>query len=193
MATSQQSDSSKYKQQFLQKYNELVESINSKHFEEYQKVAPKHRAFEIFKAGLLENILSYFNGIWDSTNTDEHLHILDLLKADPKNDSEKKWRPTGKSAEEQVRPLVINKLKWQIKMYERQIQFHKQQLERAVSQVELGRKKWADFVEMRESLKSALTSEMQDFKNIECQITALDETVIDDLQREQVRTLKLRL
>lgn len=38
-------------------------------------------------------------------------------------------RPTGKSAEEQVRPLVINKLKWQIKMYERQIQFHKQQLE----------------------------------------------------------------
>lgn len=52
-----------------------------------------------------------------------------------------------------------------------------------MSQVELGRKKWADFVETRESLKVALTGELQDFKNIECQIIALDETIIDDLQR----------
>ncbi|XP_062544797.1 uncharacterized protein LOC134211685 [Armigeres subalbatus] len=183
MAVAKESESSKYKQQFLQKYNELVESVNSTHFEEYRKIAPKHRSFEVFKAGLLENILFYFNSIWDSTGTEEHLSILDLLKADPRNNSERKWRPTGKSAEEQVRPLVINKLKWQIKMYEKQIQFHKQQLERAVSQVEAGRKKWSEFVERKESLKVALTGELQDFKNIECQITALDETLIDDLQR----------
>lgn len=174
---------SKYKQQFLQKYDELLESISAEHFEEFNRIAPKQRVFEIFKAGLLKNILSYFNTVWDFTDTDEHLHVLELLKKDARNDPDKKWRPTGKSVGEQTRPLVVNKLKWQIKFYEKQIQFQKQQLERAVTQVEAGRKKWTDLEEKRKSTKAVVTSELQDFKRIEAQIMNIEDKLIHDLQR----------
>lgn len=183
MAMSNQPEVSKYKQQFLEKYSEMLEWIRPEHFAEYNKRAPNHRSIEVFRGGLLENILSYFNTVWDSTNTDEQLNVLDMLKADPKNDSAKKWRPTGKSAEEQVRPLMINKLKWQKKMYERQIEYQKQQLEQAVTQVELSRKRWADLNKRREFLKSAITSELQDFKIIESQIIDNDDKAVKDLQR----------
>ncbi|XP_058458858.1 uncharacterized protein LOC131435213 [Malaya genurostris] len=106
-----------------------------------------------------------------------------MLKTDSRNDPEKKWRPTGKSVDEQVRPLEINKLKWQLKYYEKQIQFQKQQLERAVSQVEVGRKLLSDLMVRRESLLTAVTNELKDFKSIEAQITDIDEKINGDLQR----------
>ncbi|XP_065081959.1 uncharacterized protein LOC135704431 [Ochlerotatus camptorhynchus] len=183
MATSNQPDVSKYKQKFLETYGEMLEWIRPEHFAEYNERAPNHRSIEVFRGGLLENLLSYFNNVWDTTNTDEQLNVLDMLKADPKNDSVKKWRPTGKSAQEQVRPLIINKLKWQKRMYEKQIQYQKQQLEQAVTQVELSRKKWTDLNERREFLKNAITSELQDLKNIESQITDIEDKVTEDLQR----------
>ncbi|XP_058457975.1 uncharacterized protein LOC131434821 isoform X2 [Malaya genurostris] len=152
-------------------------------FIEYTGIAPKQTSFQVFKDGLLNNILSYFNSIWDFTDTDDHLQVLQMLKTDSRNDPEKKWRPTGKSVDEQVRPLEINKLKWQLKYYEKQIQFQKQQLERAVSQVEVGRKLLSDLMVRRESLLTAVTNELKDFKSIEAQITDIDEKINGDLQR----------
>lgn len=141
--------------------------------------------------------------MWDYTDTEEHLQVLDVLKADPRNDSEKKWRPTDKSVQEQVRPLVVNKLKWQIKYYEKQIQFQKQQLEvifgftleriwigvlivwfsqRAVLKIEQGRTKYADLLERRESLKNAVSNELKDLKKIDAQISDMADKLVDDLQ-----------
>lgn len=141
--------------------------------------------------------------MWDYTDTEEHLQVLDVLKADPRNDSEKKWRPTDKSVQEQVRPLVVNKLKWQIKYYEKQIQFQKQQLEvifgftleriwigvlifwfsqRAVLKIEQGRTKYADLLERRESLKNAVSNELKDLKKIDAQISDMADKLVEDLQ-----------
>ncbi|XP_055628655.1 uncharacterized protein LOC129770064 [Toxorhynchites rutilus septentrionalis] len=174
---------SEYKMRFLKKYNEMVEQISPEHFDEYNKIAPKYRVFEIYKAGLLDNILSYFNTIWNFTDTDEHLNILDLMKNDHRNDSDKKWRPTGKSVEEQTRPLIVNKLKWQLKYYEKQIEFQKQQLERAVLRVEASRQKWKNLLERRESVKASVTCELNDLRKIESQIIDFEEKIVEDLQR----------
>ncbi|XP_058827687.1 uncharacterized protein LOC131687615 isoform X2 [Topomyia yanbarensis] len=161
----------------------LASSFREEHFIEYIEIASKQNSFEIFKEGLLSNILSYFNSIWDFTDTDDHLQVLEMLKADPRNDTDKKWRPTGKSVDEQIRPLEMNKLKWQIKYYEKQIQFQKQQLERAVSQVEAGRKLLADLTERRGSVITTVMNELKEFKSIETQITDIDEKINGDLQR----------
>uniref|UniRef100_A0A8D8JQ99 (northern house mosquito) hypothetical protein n=1 Tax=Culex pipiens TaxID=7175 RepID=A0A8D8JQ99_CULPI len=178
---SNQEKPSKYKKQFEQKYNELVQSISATHFEDYDKLS-KENALKIFQTGLRNNILSQFSAVWDYTDTEEHLQVLDVLKADPRNDSEKKWRPTDKSVQEQVRPLVVNKLKWQIKYYEKQIQFQKQQLERAVLKIEQGRTKYADLLERRESLKNAVSNELKDLKKIDAQISDMADKLVDDLQ-----------
>ncbi|XP_055538712.1 uncharacterized protein LOC129726099 isoform X2 [Wyeomyia smithii] len=174
---------SKYKQKFLDKYSEMINEIRFHHFKDYNGINKNENLFSIFKAGLLDNILSHFNKIWDCIDTDEHLHVLEVLKTDPRNDSVKKWRPTGKSAEEQVRPLVVNKLKWQIKYYKKQIQFQKQQLENAVARIETGRKRLAEAKIEREAVVAAVTSELRDFKRIEAQITDIDEKINNDLQQ----------
>ncbi|XP_053683646.1 uncharacterized protein LOC128733845 isoform X2 [Sabethes cyaneus] len=173
---------SKYKQKFLDKYLELVNAIRIQHFMEYSNIDKTENLFSVFKMGLLDNILSHFNKIWDCIDTDEHLQVLEVLEADPRNDSVKKWRPTGKSAEEQVRPLVVNKLKWQIKYYKSQIQFQKEQLECAVAKTEAGRKRLADATARKEAITAAVTSELKDFKRIEAQIMDIDTKINNDLQ-----------
>lgn len=174
---------SKYKQKFLDKYSEMVNEIRIQHFVDYSQINKNENLFSIFKQGLLDNILSHFNKIWDCIDTDEHLHVLEVLKTDPRNDSVKKWRPTGKSAEEQVRPLVVNKLKWQIKYYKKQMQFQKQQLECVVAKIESGRKKIAEAQAQRESVEAVVLSELRDLRCIEAQIMDIDEKINNDLQQ----------
>ncbi|XP_055611603.1 uncharacterized protein LOC129758167 [Uranotaenia lowii] len=172
---------SKFKKPFLLKYREFVDCIGPEHFENTNDIVPAAVLLKIFKEGLLAQITSYFHVSWDYGNTNDNLQILDLLKTDSRNDTEKKWRPTGKTVEEQVRPLIVNKLKWQIKFYEKQIQFQKQQLESAIKQLEIDRKKYNDMRSQREVYQRCLMTELDDLEKIRSEIMHVDTKLVTDL------------
>lgn len=85
-----------------------------------------------FRDGLQQELVAKVNRLWNECDIDTNVEILESLKSKAPGSSNKMWRPTGKSVSEQVRPLVVNKLKTSLKFYQLQLGFQKERTEVSV-------------------------------------------------------------
>ena len=85
-----------------------------------------------FRDGLQQELVAKVNRLWNECDIDTNVEILESLKSKAAGSSNKMWRPTGKSVSEQVRPLVVNKLKTSLKFYQLQLGFQKERTEVSV-------------------------------------------------------------
>lgn len=77
-----------------------------------------------FRRELLDAFTKKISKLWSEADIERNLEILELLRRNKhENDLTAKWRPTGKSAFEQIRPLIVNKLNWSLKFYQYQLAF----------------------------------------------------------------------
>uniref|UniRef100_A0A182XJE3 Uncharacterized protein n=1 Tax=Anopheles quadriannulatus TaxID=34691 RepID=A0A182XJE3_ANOQN len=121
------------RQQFLDSYTALVNGISTARFDEFKDFFTNENDFEVavqeFRDGLQQELLAKVNRLWNECDIDTNVEILESLKSKAAGSSNKMWRPTGKSVSEQVRPLVVNKLKTSLKFYQLQLGFQKERTE----------------------------------------------------------------
>lgn len=100
---------------------QLVHSLNKK--------INKEKFIETFKAKLFEKISSQFDISWTQYGIGDVLTLLEYSKAQSINrGDETKWRPSGKSVEDQIRPISINALERKKHFYEKQQKFQAERL-----------------------------------------------------------------
>uniref|UniRef100_A0A182PF56 Uncharacterized protein n=1 Tax=Anopheles epiroticus TaxID=199890 RepID=A0A182PF56_9DIPT len=128
-----ESNKTNARQQFIDAYTALVSGISTTRFDEYKDFFANEDdyalAIQEFRNGLQEALLAKVNRLWDESDIDGNVEILENLKIKAAGNATKMWRPTGKSVSEQVRPLVVNKLKTSLKFYQYQLGFQKDRTE----------------------------------------------------------------
>lgn len=97
--------------------NSLNKKINTEKF------------IETFKTKLFDKISSQFEISWSTLGIGDGLTLLEYSKSQSeKRGDGLKWRPSGKSVEEQVRPILMNALQRKKHFFEKQQKFQAEKL-----------------------------------------------------------------
>jgi hypothetical protein len=88
----------------------------------------------MIKHDLKDEIKKTFVANWDESELSNSIMQLEYSKSLVTN-NDKKWRPTGKSAEEQTRVLRIKKLMERKKVLENQLKFQQQRIDEYVDEI----------------------------------------------------------
>uniref|UniRef100_A0A182WM72 Uncharacterized protein n=1 Tax=Anopheles minimus TaxID=112268 RepID=A0A182WM72_9DIPT len=175
-----------YKQQFIEAYSALVQGISSARFDEFKEFFANETDYELavqeFRNGFKEALLSKVNRLWDETDIDCNVEMLEMLKAKASGRTDKMWRPTGKPVSEQVLPLAVNKLKTSLKYYHYQLGFQKQRTEELIYAIETMRTKYRTMQARRNHLLQQIANERKTFDSICAQQKSLDHKVNGDLR-----------
>ncbi|XP_041768123.1 uncharacterized protein LOC121591544 [Anopheles merus] len=174
------------RQQFLDSYTALVNGISTARFDEFKDFFANENDFEVavqeFRDGLQQELLAKVNRLWNECDIDTNVEILESLKSKAAGSSNKMWRPTGKSVSEQVRPLVVNKLKTSLKFYQLQLGFQKERTEELIYSIETMRAKYRAMQTRRNHLLQQITNEQKTFDSIRAHHKELEHKVNVDLQ-----------
>ncbi|XP_049290747.1 uncharacterized protein LOC125767860 [Anopheles funestus] len=173
------------KQQFIDAYTVLVQGISAARFEEFKAFFANDSDYELavqeFRNGFKEALLSKVNRLWDETDIDSNVELLELLKSKASGRTAKMWRPTGKPVSEQVLPLTVNKLKTSLKFFHLQLEFQKQRTEELICEIETKRTKYRTMQTRRNHLLQQIANETKTFESTRAQQKSLDQKVNDDL------------
>uniref|UniRef100_A0A182N1S9 Uncharacterized protein n=1 Tax=Anopheles dirus TaxID=7168 RepID=A0A182N1S9_9DIPT len=184
MATTTEKVSSR--QKFVESYISLVQGISTARFDEFREFFANENdlklAVQEFRNQLQEALLSKVNRLWDESDIDTNVEVLEKMKAKAAGTTIKMWRPTGKSANEQVRPLDVNKLKMSLKFYQYQLGFQKERTEELIYNIETMRAKHQDVRTRRTHLLQQMANEQETFDAIRAHQRELDHKVNVDLQ-----------
>uniref|UniRef100_A0A182MNM8 Uncharacterized protein n=1 Tax=Anopheles culicifacies TaxID=139723 RepID=A0A182MNM8_9DIPT len=174
------------KQQFIEAYSALVQRISAARFDEFKEFFANEADYELavqeFRNGFKEALLSKVNRLWDETDIDSNLEMLEILKSKASGRTDKMWRPTGKPVSEQVLPLAVNKLKSSLKCYHHQLRFQKQRTEDLICTIETMRTKYQTMQARRNHLLQQIANEKKMLDSIRVQQKSLDCKVNDDLR-----------
>uniref|UniRef100_A0A182QW59 Uncharacterized protein n=1 Tax=Anopheles farauti TaxID=69004 RepID=A0A182QW59_9DIPT len=174
------------RQKIVESYTSLVKGISTARFDEFKEFFANEKDLELavkeFRNGLQEALLSKVNRLWDESDIDANIEVLEKIKTKAAGTTTKMWRPTGKSANEQVRPLVVNKLKMSLKFYRYQLGFQKERTEELIYNIENMRAKYQEIHTQRKHLLQQMTNEQKMFDSIRAHQKELDHKVNVDLQ-----------
>lgn len=110
-----------YSEQHFVPLEKLVNSLNKK--------INTEKFIETFKTKLFQKISSQFDTSWTTFGIGDGLTLLEYSKdQSAKRGDDPKWRPSGKSVEDQVRPLSINALQRKKHFFEKQQRFQSEKL-----------------------------------------------------------------
>lgn len=96
-------------------------------FEKLDLAIQKDKFVEKFKKNLYESIKSQITTNWERIGINDKLKLLLYYKGQSSSD-EKQFRPTGRTAEEQLRHLEVKALLKKKQCYENYIAYNKEQL-----------------------------------------------------------------
>uniref|UniRef100_A0A182K2J9 Uncharacterized protein n=1 Tax=Anopheles christyi TaxID=43041 RepID=A0A182K2J9_9DIPT len=179
------------RQKFVDLYTALVSEISTARFDEFKDYFANGDDFQLavqeFRNGLQEALLAKVNRLWEDSDIDTNVDILETLKSKATGISTKMWRPTGKHVSEQVRPLVVNKLKTSLKFYQYQLGFQKERTEELIYSIEAMRAKYQAMQVRRNHLLQQITNEQKTFDTIRAHHKALDHKLNVDLMNASTR------
>uniref|UniRef100_A0A182JHA9 Uncharacterized protein n=1 Tax=Anopheles atroparvus TaxID=41427 RepID=A0A182JHA9_ANOAO len=174
------------KQKFVDAYIALVNKISVERFSEFKPFFANEKdlesAVQTFRDGLQDVLIAQVNKLWNETDIDKNVEMLEMLKSKAAGNTKKVWRPTGKSVGEQVRPLIVNKLHISLKFYQYQLGFQKQRTEELIYKIETMRAKYKAMQEQRSKLLQQIANEVDTFESVRVRQRELDNLVNRDLQ-----------
>lgn len=106
---------------------------------------------------IIDNLQHRFRNMWDDIGMLLSMINLEYSKSESKGD-EKKWRPMGKSAEEQVRPFVSKKLLEVRKILQKQIDTQTRIIEQLFHEVDCNRGTLKHQIEEMENVVSMINN-----------------------------------
>ncbi|XP_053676747.1 uncharacterized protein LOC128726924 [Anopheles nili] len=173
------------RQKIVDAYTTLVNKISVGHFDEFKEFFASEKdlekAIQEFRTGLTDALLTKVNNLWDETEIDANVELLANLKKKAAGNTQKMWRPTGKSVSEQVRPLVVNQLKMSLKFYQLQLGFQKERTKEVIYNIETMRAKYKAMQVRRTNLLQQIMNEQNTFDSIRMHQKELDDRVNVDL------------
>uniref|UniRef100_A0A182SXK2 Uncharacterized protein n=1 Tax=Anopheles maculatus TaxID=74869 RepID=A0A182SXK2_9DIPT len=173
------------KQLFIDAYAALVQGISAERFEEFKQFFANENDYNLavqeFRNGFQEALLAKVTRLWDETDIDNNVELLEKLKQKAAGKTAKMWRPTGKPVSEQIRPLVVNKLKTSLKFYQYQLGFQKERTEELIYNIETMRTKYQTMQTQRNNLLQQIANEQKTFDTIRAHQKELDQLVNVDL------------
>ncbi|XP_058123941.1 uncharacterized protein LOC131281579 [Anopheles ziemanni] len=174
------------RQKFVDAYIALVNKISVERFNEFKPFFANEKdlasAVQTFREGLQEALVAQVNKLWNETDIDTNVEMLEMLKSKAAGNTKKMWRPTGKTVSEQVRPLVVNKLNMSLKFYHHQLAFQKERTEELIYKIETMRAKYKAMQERRSNLLHQIANEQDTFASVRTHQRQLDNLVNGDLE-----------
>jgi hypothetical protein len=146
---------------------DLIEKETGKKFE-------VEKAISLFKIKLFEDIERKFKSNWKDCQINESLMQLEISKATT-IDNEKKWRPMNEPVEEQVRPIVVNRLLRQKKLLQHSVDHQNTLIAELILRNEECRRLLRAQVEKREQIISQIESDRNSLKKVEVQLQQINQ------------------
>jgi hypothetical protein len=106
----------------------------------------------IFKNKLYAKIETKFLENWANNDLDTAVMHLECSKALNKDD-EKKWRPTGQSVNDQMRPIAAREQAKRKQLLQRQLDYQNNMIESLIPVVEQYRQQFKEEIEERQQIK----------------------------------------
>ncbi|ETN58231.1 hypothetical protein AND_010195 [Anopheles darlingi] len=130
---------------------------------------------EEFRRELLDAFTKKISKLWNEADIERNLEILELLRRNKNaTDSVAQWRPTGKFASEQIRPLIVNKLNWSLKFYQYQLAFQQERTEELIVAIEGNRQKYKAIVAERAHKMQQMANEQEAYGKDQSKLRALN-------------------
>ncbi|XP_050096006.1 uncharacterized protein LOC126577956 [Anopheles aquasalis] len=130
---------------------------------------------EEFRRELLDGFLKKIRKLWNEADIERNLEILELIRRQKQAaDSAAKWRPTGKPASEQIRPLIVNKLNWSLKFYQYQLAFQQERTEELIVAIEGNRQRYNALVAERARKMQQMDNEQEGYAKDRSKLRALN-------------------
>ncbi|XP_055690848.1 uncharacterized protein LOC129794206 [Lutzomyia longipalpis] len=116
--------------------------------------------FKKFKDIARRRTLENYSKMWDSNGLPECLAALQCLREEASDKSREQWRPTGKTAREQIRPLIMKTMQKKCEYLDKQIEFQENllstqapkliEIQEATSQIQENRKFLMDMTKVHQ-------------------------------------------
>ncbi|XP_055919042.1 probable DNA double-strand break repair Rad50 ATPase [Eupeodes corollae] len=165
----------KAKEAYAQLYKELVENLRLEHFEDIVNILKadsvafnKEEILRYFKTNLQQDVINSMDKSWATCNIGVNIATLEVLKDKFRHRKDAKWRPTGKTVEEQTLPIRVQKLDAQCSYLRKQVDFQNAKLEELLQQNTMYRNDVEQFKVRRSFIRDQMhrgTSELQNLKN----------------------------